>query len=385
VSTDAPRVPARYGRRSPKRAPALQLSRLLTGTIPAHPAAEDYLAALGGGWQMLGNDQAGDCVAVTWANVRRLVTSTLTATPVYPDQAQVWAIYETQNPGFDPAGSASANGPGSADDNGMDIQTLLEDLVANGGPDGVKAVSFASVNIADPDEVKAAIAIFGSVWTGINVSAANQDEFSAGQPWDWDASSPIEGGHSIITGGYGTPGAGPLGGDERFITWGAETSFTNKFWARSVEEAWVVIWPEHLGSEEFLAGVDLAALAADYHAITGTALPVAAPPSTSPVTKGGNIMLGALKAKLEAVWDKIDGEAEAELREAAADAKQALADIEAEAEKAEPSLTEFEAGFKALIVSAEPQLKADAEALLVKLLAAFAPLLAKASEVPEAE
>ena len=38
---------------------------------------------------MLGNDQAGDCVAVTWANVRRLVTAILTAAPVYPSQAQV--------------------------------------------------------------------------------------------------------------------------------------------------------------------------------------------------------------------------------------------------------------------------------------------------------
>lgn len=281
--TTPARTPGRYGRRSPKRAPALKLGPLLTGVIPAHPAAEDYLATLGGGWQMLGNDQAGDCVAVTWANVRRLVTSTLTAAPTYPSQDEVWAVYETQNPGFDPNGTAETNGPGSSADNGMDIQTLLEHLAATGGPDGVKAVAFASVNPKDPDEVKAAIAVFGYVWTGITVSQANQQEFAAGQPWDWDASSPVDGGHSIVTGGYGAPGAGPLGGDERFITWAAETSFTDAFWANSVEEAWVVIWPEHLGSREFLQGVDLTALAADYQEITGRALPVPAPsPSPAP-------------------------------------------------------------------------------------------------------
>lgn len=280
--TTPARVPGRYGRRSPKRAPALRLGPLLTGVVPQHPASEDYLAALAGGWQMLGNNAAGDCCAVTWANIRRLVTLTLAAPGHYPSQDEVWAIYETQNPGFDPNGTAETNGPGSSSDGGMDIQELLEYLVATGGPDGVKAVAFASVNPKDPDEVKAAIAIFGSVWTGINVLDVNQQEFAAGQPWDWDPSSPVDGGHSIITGGYGSPGAGPLGGDERFITWAAETSFTDAFWANSVEEAWVVIWPEHLGSREFLGGVDLAALAADYRAITGRDLPVPVPPAPTP-------------------------------------------------------------------------------------------------------
>ncbi len=50
-----------------------------------------------------------------------------------------------------------------------------------------------------------------------------------------------------------------------------------------VEEAWVVIWPEHLGSAEFLQGVDLAQLATDYQALTGNPLvlptPGGAPPS----------------------------------------------------------------------------------------------------------
>ena len=52
------RTPGKYGRRAPKNAPALKLGPLLTGIIPAHPAAADYLAKLGGGWQMLGNDVA---------------------------------------------------------------------------------------------------------------------------------------------------------------------------------------------------------------------------------------------------------------------------------------------------------------------------------------
>lgn len=269
-----------YGRRTPKQAPALKFARLFTGKTPAHPASADYLAALDG-WEMLGNDIAGDCVAVTWANMRRLVTA-VSGAENYPGQDMVWEVYRTQNPDFDPTGDETGNGPGSPADRGMDIQTLCEYLVKHGGPDGVKALAFAKVDPTQPDEIKAAIAVFGSVWTGIVVQEANQAEFAAREPWDYHRASPDEGGHSVLTGGYGPAGAGPLGGDERFITWAQETSFTDRYWSRKVEEAWVVIWPEHLTHPGFLDGVDLAVLAADYEALTGRTFP-AVPPAPVPV------------------------------------------------------------------------------------------------------
>lgn len=292
------RTPGIPGRRSPKRAPAIRLGRVLTGTVPDHPAAVDYLAALGGGWQMLGNDAAGDCVAVTYANIRRLVTATL-ATESYPTQDQVWQFYRTQNPDFDPSGDPSVNGPGSPADGGMDIQTALEYLVKTGGPDGTKAVAFAKVDHTNADEVRAAIAIFGYVWTGVVVTAANMDEFGAGEPWDYVRRSAVEGGHSVITAGYGPPGAGPLAGDARIITWAQETSFTDAYWAHEVDECWAVIWPEHLGSREFLAGVDLAALAADYQSITGRPLPLPSPVPPPPAPDPG--LLGELATLLRPV------------------------------------------------------------------------------------
>ncbi|SEC05058.1 hypothetical protein SAMN04490357_1054 [Streptomyces misionensis] len=269
----------KYGRRAPKRAAAIPFSRIRTGQIPTHPVPIDHLGATG--WEMLGNDRAGDCVAVTWANVRRLVTSVAGAEN-YPSQDEVWAVYKTQNSDFDPSGDESTNGPGSSADGGMDIQTLLEYLVKHGGPDGVKALAFARVDPTNTEEVKAAIAIFGYVWTGIVVQDANMTQFNTGRPWDYVARSADDGGHSVITGGYGTPGKGALGGDERFITWAQETSFTDRFWSRKVEEAWVVIWPEHLSHPAFLQGVDLNALAADYQAITGKPFPAVIPPQPTP-------------------------------------------------------------------------------------------------------
>lgn len=259
-----------YGRRTPKRAPAIALANVLTGVVPPHPVAVDQLARLKGGWQMLGNDQYGVCVSVTWANVRRLVTAMLGAREVYPTLDQVIEFYKTQNPGF------------PRQDDGMDIQTALEYLVQHGGPDGVKALGFARVDVKNTEEVKAAISIFGSVWTGVTVLDANQAEFSQNQPWSYVRGSQVDGGHSVLTGGYGAPGAGALGGDERFITWAEETSFTDSFWQHEVDEAWVVIWPEHLGAKAFQDGVDLAAFAADYTEITGKAFPVVVPPQPAP-------------------------------------------------------------------------------------------------------
>ena len=98
-----------YGRRPPSRKPALTLGTYLTGKLPDVPPAEDYIGQ--GGWEMLGNDLAGDCVGVTWANERRLISTVLTLDGYYPGQEDVWTVYRTQNPDFDPNGTAGTNGP----------------------------------------------------------------------------------------------------------------------------------------------------------------------------------------------------------------------------------------------------------------------------------
>lgn len=254
-----------YGRRPPKNAPALRFASIMRGDVPSYPASEDYLAKLSD-WQLLGNDKVGDCNAVTWANMRRLVTATL-STENYPTQDQVWQFYQTQNPGFDPNGSPTTDGPGSPQDQGMDIQTGLEYLHANGGPDGVKVVAFAKVDHASMPEVRAALAIFGCLWTGITVLDANQQEFSEGKAWTDVSGSSIDGGHAVLSGGYKD--------GVKFITWAQETRFASSFWdgvvqgTPLVEETWVAIWPEHLGTKEFEEGIDQAQLAADYQALTG--------------------------------------------------------------------------------------------------------------------
>jgi hypothetical protein len=283
------RTPGKLGRLAPINKPALKLGTYLTGVIPAHPVSVDYLSAMNGGWQLLGNDQYGDCVAVAWANNRRLISTTL-GTGEYPSQQDVFAVYETQNPGF------------PAQDNGMVIQLLLEWLARNEAPDGSQLLGFAKVDHTSPDEVKAALAIFGSLMLGITVTDANETAFGEQEPWDYNPAAHVLGGHGVVAGGYG-PGVGVLAGDERFITWAEETSFTDTFWDHQVEEAWVLIYPEHLGTKEFLEGVDVAQLAQDYTEITGQAFPGTTPPVPPPASAPKKNLIQDLIVKLEELVD----------------------------------------------------------------------------------
>lgn len=254
--------PFKLGRRPPKNAPALALGPLLTGVVPAHPTSADYLEPTG--WQMLGNDTYGDCVAVAMANNRRNVTDKLTGAAKYPSLAWVEALYKTQNPNF------------PSEDNGMDIQTCLEYLHKTGTPDGVKLAAFAKVNVSSLDEVRAAVAIFGDLILGIDVQQANYNDYDAGLPWDYHAGSSIVGGHGVDAGGYTVVSTN----DVKFITWAKKTAFTDNFWAHEVGEAWALIWPEYFGSASFLAGVNVQQLAADYQSLTGQVL----------VIPGGNMV-----------------------------------------------------------------------------------------------
>lgn len=255
----------KYGRKTPSNKPAIRFGDILTDVAVTIPTQEDYLRKFTG-WQMLGNDQYGDCVAVATANAVALVTTVLGNSTVYPSQSQVYEFYKSQNPLF------------PDDDYGMDIQTALAYLVKT-GIGGKKALGFAKVNVASHQEIKAALAIFGFGILGVNVQSVNQDQFNHGTPWDYDARAAADGGHGILAGGYDSDNTG---GDVTFITWGSETSFTDAFWQHQVEEFWVVIFEEHLGTTQFLEGINVATLASEYKTLTGRDFPVAVPTPPAP-------------------------------------------------------------------------------------------------------
>jgi len=241
------------------------LGRFLTGTVPTHPNVADHMTLVTD-WGLYGNDQYGDCGPVSVANYIKLVTRYLTAAEISVSQDDVFDLYRRSgNPQFDPATDA--------DDNGVDMQTMLEALTAGGIGGGHKPVAFAKVDATNLDEVRAAIAIFGGVLFGVTLDVAQQTQTDDGGPWDYRRSS-VWGGHAIVAGKYTSATSGT---DVSVCTWGELIGCTDAFMAHQLEECWVVIFQEHLDHPAFQEGVDLAALAADYTALTGRSFPVPEP------------------------------------------------------------------------------------------------------------
>ena len=244
-----------------KKGHNIPLAVLADPALLTAPSAVDNQSVLPQ-WQVLGNDTYGDCNAVAWANIRRLVSAKLGRRELYPNQDQVIQFYKTQNPNF------------PDEDHGMSIVTGLNYLIENGGPDGVKPLAYVNVNPQNLDDVKAAIATFGYLWLGCTVVQENLGQFHSGQPWTVNPVSTLyqDGKHVVMAAGYDSSS------QIKFVTWGGLATFSTEYWngitsvlhpayATMITQAWAVIWPEHLGTRRFWAGVDTQQLNEEYQRI----------------------------------------------------------------------------------------------------------------------
>lgn len=245
----------KLGLRPPAWRPALELSRYLTGTVPEHPVTCDHIGSNEFG--LYGNDRFGVCGPTSVANLVRLITAGLLGQEIQPSQDDVFDLYRRSgNPDFDPATGA--------DDNGVDMQVMLDALLA-GGIGGVKPVAFAKLAVSRAPELTAATSIFGGTLWGTVLQTAQQAQTSSTPPrWDYHR-SPLWGGHAVMNGAYEPRTL------EDIITWGKRVETTAAFRRYQLQQAWVVIWPWNLDHPAFQAGVDLAALRADYTELTGRA------------------------------------------------------------------------------------------------------------------
>lgn len=259
----------RLGLRDPKNHVAIYFGDVWTGHVPVHPVSVEHTDDAGP-WQMLGNDEWGDCGPVSVANLTALITKVLGGTQHYPSLDDVLDLYKRSgNPNF------------PDDDNGVDMQTMLEELVRNGincNGSVIKPLAFAKLDVHNIDEVRAAIAIFGGVLLGLNLEVAQQRQSNV---WDYVESTEW-GGHAVMAADYTSlTGAGQP--DIGWVTWSEIVEATDAFWDHQAMEAWVVIFSEHLGTRQFQEGVDLNALKSDYEALTGRPFPDVAPkPSPTP-------------------------------------------------------------------------------------------------------
>lgn len=241
------------------------------GATITHSPAADHFAKVGD-WGLYGNDKYGDCGPTSVANLVKLVTKYLGTAEWSPTQDDVFDLYRRSgNPGFDPTTDA--------DDNGVDMQTMLEALL-DGGIGGKKPLAFAKVDHSNEDELLAAIEIFGGVLLGVDLKEAQDEQTNEGL-WDYVRRSGEWGGHAVLSGRY-TDKSGTSADRTGVVTWAMLVDFTEAFRQNQVQEVWVVIWPENVGSVQFKEGIDQQALADAFKSLTGQDFPDVTPPAPQP-------------------------------------------------------------------------------------------------------
>ncbi len=241
----------------------IRLAEVRTEQEIPYPLVQDNLARVPT-WGLYQNNRFGVCGPVSVANLYRIVSAYLGPGQLDFTDEEVFDLYRRSgNPGFDPVTGA--------DDKGVEMTVMLSELVKNGigfGDRNRKPVAFAAVDPGNISEMRAATALFGGLLWACNLQDAQNDQFAAHQDWDYVPSSGTWGGHATMTGAYSDDPNDRL---DRMttVTWAAPVPCTNAFLKRTVVEAYVVIWPENLGSTQFQQGIDTHMLARYFYDLTG--------------------------------------------------------------------------------------------------------------------
>jgi len=277
--------PAPGSRRSPKlglrrtNKARPQVPITLTGVVPAHPATADHLDRVPT-WNGDTNYNFGTCGPCSVANSAIMTWKYLAGVDISVTDQAIFDLYRASgNPDFDPATGAG--------DNGVDMTVMLSALVKQGlaltMPDGsvnvIKPLAYGQVQWPPYDDIHAVTAIFGGALGAFALDTSQQRQTDA-HVWDYAPSAPW-GGHACFCGAY-TSATAAHQVDESLITWMERCGTTASFLNHQLEELYAVVWPPLWDSPDFIAGVDRAALAADFTAITGRPFPVPVPPPTPP-------------------------------------------------------------------------------------------------------
>jgi hypothetical protein len=199
-------------------------------------------------WSMLGNgpdasctshpDGCSDCTFAGRQHYRMAKAARAQKTETWETSDELVAEYLAYNHG---------------QDQGANIATLLLAWFQAG-----KILAFAPVDHTRPEMVDSALSLFTGVYCGVCLTDDADDLFSQGLPWTVaDGQQPdSQDGHCIIK-------VGADGTLDDWITWGAKQSSTTDWTAACLDEAWVIISSEDVGTNL----INLVELQADIKAL----------------------------------------------------------------------------------------------------------------------
>lgn len=228
----------------------LRLARYLNkGALPPAPSACDWVSGVGTAWPMYGNDRLADCTIAAAAHMVQ-AWSNASGKMVTPAEKTVEDAYWAT---------------GSQDDGRIEVSVLAY-WRRHGIGSHHRIGAFASVDVGDLDEVRAAIWLFGGVYAGLALPQTAQAQKvwdvvphagARGRPGTW-------GGHAVPYLAYdGANGTSTF----TCVTWGAPLTLTGAFHLAYCDEAYAVIGREWLEGGDSPNGFNKAALLADLAAL----------------------------------------------------------------------------------------------------------------------
>lgn len=232
----------------PARKDAVKFKLSLFGAkLPTPPKEYGHYDLEGANWEMLGNDQYGDCVWAGAGHEYMLWNKEATKDVVFTTD-NVLAAY-TAVTGFNP------NDPDS--DQGTDMELAAKYRRRTGVVDDKgtrhKVGAYLAIEPNNRTELKQAVSTFSAVGIGIQVPESAQTQFSEGKPWTVVKNSPIEGGHYVPVVGY----------DSKYlyvVTWGQVQKMAWAFFDKYNDEGIAYLSEEMLTNGKSIDGVDLTSL-----------------------------------------------------------------------------------------------------------------------------
>ena len=206
-------------------------------------------------WPMYDNDTLGDCTIAAAGHMIEEWTAAA-GDPKLPSEGDIEIGYwETGDP---PATTGVPSGP---TDTGRDEISVLN-YWRQTGFGGDKIQVYTSITPTDHDILRAALYLFGGVYTGVSLplTAQTQAEWDVGgDPTDQNGPA-----YPGSWGGHAVPNRPVWDGQTlEVVTWGATLRMTLAFSDAYVEEIYAVLSPDWFNGTKAANGLDTDALQAD--------------------------------------------------------------------------------------------------------------------------
>ena len=207
--------------------------------LPTLPSRFGHAWLFKNDWEMLGNDQYGDCVWAGAAHEHRMFGKVVHGVDTDYSDENVLADYSAVT-GFD------------ASDPSTDQGTYVHDALSYRRKTGIldaagkrhKIGAYVSLDPKNWDHLVQAVYIFGAVGIGFNFPASAFAQFDAGQSWSVVSNDGgIEGGHYVPV--LGMPNANTVA----TITWGKRQVLTRGFYEKYNDESWAIINQDSLHAD----------------------------------------------------------------------------------------------------------------------------------------